>query len=231
MTQSLSEPMPAMGGLVRLLPRKKGIVYYHNLVSGIPVAILAGCGPVRKSDGWFVDVCGIVRHGAVRLNPMGGSFAGRSSLCWLAPLPGRGWRQVSQRLLVLPWVFHPYAKCKSHQITTVVNDISITYIIYQWYFIPKMFRNHVTSGPDPGQSQLPQPLPKQLCNLSSGEVGSTTTPTMETAFGGQNYPHILWSLTLWKASARYGHHFDMFSCKVVLVGELSWFKDVQRGVW
>lgn len=72
------------------------------------------------------------------------------------------------------------------------------------------------------------PLLKQICNLSSGEVGSTTTPTMETAFGGQNYPHILWSLTLWKASARYGHHFVMFSCKVVLVGELSWFKDVQR---
>jgi hypothetical protein len=76
-------------------------------------------------------------HGTVRLNPMGGSFAGRSSLCWLAPLPGRGWRQVQhgptmsdslKRLLVLPWFFHPYATCKSHQITTVVNDISITYI-------------------------------------------------------------------------------------------------------
>ena len=69
-----------------------------------------------------------------------------------------------------------------------------------------MLRNHVTSGPDPSPSQL-----KQLCNLSSGEVGSTTTPTMETAFGGQNYPRIPWSLTLWKASARYGHHFDMLS--------------------
>ena len=134
--------------------------------------------------------------------------------------------RFSQEVAGSSLVFSPLCNM---QITSNHNS-SQWYInyIYQWYFIPKMFRNHVTSGPDPGQSQLPQPLPKQLCNLSSGEVGSTTTPTMEMAFGGQNYPHILWSLTLWKASARYGHHFDMFSCKVVLVGELSWFKDVQR---
>jgi len=131
MTQSLSEPMPAMGGLVRLLPRKKALSTTTILFQAFPLRSWLGVGQLGNlmDDLWmFVALCGMARSGLTQWEVPSQDAA----VCagWRLFQAEDGGRSL-KRLLVLPWFFHPYAKCKSHQITTVVDDISITYIIYQ----------------------------------------------------------------------------------------------------